>query len=181
MNWNVNVLLDDLRHDVRHFHQFSPKLRHCDIENKLDAAATVPLVPRLRPHLNQCCWPRSWWRRLLAPPRAVQLALLHLSGSGVFWPRKASFVAPSTTLVSHVEGLVPEEWWSASARAQAIDIRSCRHHERSRRSRRRLAAPVARSAIGRPLGSIVQAPQRNPGHASDRQLGGGGGGTDDVF
>ena len=49
----------------------------------------------------------------------------------VFWPRKASFVAPSNTLVSHVEGLVPEEWWSASAGAHAIDIRSCRHHEQS--------------------------------------------------
>ena len=56
-NWNVNVLLDDLRHDVRHFHQFTTHLRHCDVENELEAAATVPLVPHLQPHLNERCRP----------------------------------------------------------------------------------------------------------------------------
>ena len=62
----VNVLLDDRRHDVRHFHQFTTQLRHCDVENELEAAATVPLVPHLRPHLVQ------WWlaaRRLALPRR----------------------------------------------------------------------------------------------------------------
>ena len=47
MNWNVNVLLDDLRYDVRHFHQFTTHLRHCDIEKQLKAAATVLLFPFL--------------------------------------------------------------------------------------------------------------------------------------
>ena len=54
-NWNVNVLLDDLRHGVRHFHQLTTQVRHCDVGNKLEAAATVPLVPHLRPHLNERC------------------------------------------------------------------------------------------------------------------------------
>ena len=57
----------------------------------------------------------------------------------VLWPRKASYAVG------------PYEWCSTVARAIAIDIRSCRHHERSRRSRRRLAAPARSYSMAQPL------------------------------
>ena len=45
------------------------------------------------------------------------------------------------------------EWWDTVASTAAIDIRSCFHHERNRRSHLRLAEPTSsRAAIGLPLG-----------------------------
>ena len=78
---------------------------------------------------EKCCIPggsrvcprRAWCSSRTSPSPALVTVL---------WPRKASFAVG------------PYEWCSTVARAIAIDIRSCRHHERSRRSRRRLAAPV---------------------------------------
>ena len=69
------------------------------------------------------------------------------SGGGVFCPRGAWCVSCSTSSLALVVcrrsasfcSTLCELWWSCSARAIAIDNRSCRSHERSRRSRQRLA------------------------------------------
>ena len=73
------------------------------------------------PRGSRVCPRRAWCSSRTSPSPALVTVL---------WPRKASFAVG------------PYEWCSTVARAIAIDIRSCRHHERSRRSRRRLAAPV---------------------------------------
>ena len=85
---------------------------------------------------SRVCPRRAWCSSRTSPTPALVT---------VFSPRKASYLAPSTTLVSRIEGVVLEEWWSASARAIRTVCRSCFNHERSRRSRRRLAAPESRS------------------------------------
>ena len=124
--------------DVEDVHQLFPQLRHRSIQNlhqrcKLGhMLREVPPHTPLRLHLDEKCWPH--------PRTSPSPALVTVS-----WPRKASYLAPSTTLVSRFEGVVPEEWWSASARAVRTVCRSCFNHERSRRSRRRLAAPESRS------------------------------------
>ena len=56
-----------------------------------------------------------------------------------FWLRGAPFAVP--TLL--------KEWWFAEARTAATDIRSCRHHERSRGSLRRRALLVPPPAPSR--------------------------------
>ena len=70
---------------------------------------------------SRVCPRRAWCSSRTSPSPALVTVL---------WPRMASFAVG------------PYEWCSTVARAIAIDIRSSRHHERSRRSRRRLAAPV---------------------------------------
>ena len=64
LSWKVNGLLDEEK-DRRRVLQLSTQLRHCDSENQLEAAATVPLVPTLRPSLQQPCWPPGGWRFFL--------------------------------------------------------------------------------------------------------------------
>ena len=70
---------------------------------------------------SRVCPRRAWCSSRTSPSPALVT---------VFWPRKASFA------------MGPYEWCPIVARAIAIDIRSCRHHERSRRSRRLRAAPA---------------------------------------
>ena len=87
------------------------------------------------------------------------------AGGGVFCPRGAWCVSCSTSSLALVvcrrsasfRSTLCELWWSSSARAIAIDNRSCRSHERSRRSRRRLAdVASSRATWCRPLESIFE-------------------------
>ena len=79
-----------------------------------------------------------------------------------------AFLAPPppwlTSSVAAFRSTLCELWWSCSARAIAIDNRSCRSHERSRRSRRRLADVASSHAnCSRPLESIFERRAQNRG------------------
>ena len=80
----------------------------------------------------------------------------------VFCPRRAAYCCNSTFF-----SFGPALWWSAAARAMAIDCCSCLSMARSRRPRRRWATPVT----GCPLATIaIQVTQRNNGHTCVRWL-----------
>ena len=64
----------------------------------------------------------------------------------VFGPRRAACcTCLPTNPFLNFGGNGAEEWWKVSARTMRTVCRSCFNQERSRRSRRRLAAPVSRS------------------------------------
>ena len=50
--------------DVRHFHQFTPQLRHHGVQHQLEADPRVPPMPRLRPRLPERSRPSSAELRL---------------------------------------------------------------------------------------------------------------------
>ena len=89
-------------------------------------------------------------------------------GGGAFCRRSASFFSCSSTslaLVAVVRGapysacILPHEWCNAVARAMRTVCCTCLNIERSRRSRRRRAAPK-----GCPLDSAIIGHTDNKGH-----------------
>ena len=76
-------MLDDLTHDVRHFHELTTHLRHCDVENELEAAATAPLVPSAAAPQRE-----GVGRAASTSPSSSNLkcTVLAALGEGVFWP-----------------------------------------------------------------------------------------------
>ena len=65
----------------------------------------------------------------------------------VFWLRKASLVSGPAPLHA--------EWCRAAANSMRTVIRSCRSHERSRRSLLRRAEPTSRSAMSKPTIKVL--------------------------
>ena len=66
----------------------------------------------------------------------------------VFWLRKATFVSGPAPLNA--------EWCRAAANSIRTVIRSCRSHERSRRSLLRRAEPTSRSAMSKPTVKVLE-------------------------
>ena len=97
----------------------------------------------------------------------------------VFGPRRAACCSCLPTHSSlNFGGNGAEEWWKDSARTMRTVCRSCFNHDRSRRSRRRLAAPVSRS----PCSDLSTAGVFRKSYSRKANFGGkrlGGGGSDD--
>ena len=90
-NLNFRCFLDGrlLHHPVRHhlvaqrhLDHLPPQLRHCGIENELKAAPTMPLVPHLRPHIQQWCEPLGGWHFLVVSRGKVLCASRLGAGGG---------------------------------------------------------------------------------------------------
>ena len=89
------------------------------------------------------------------------------------WRRSSVPVGQRFCCSSTCVSFGPALWWSAAARAMAIDWCSCLSMARSRRPRRRWAAPE-----GCPLAIFtIQATQTKKGHSFVKMAGGGGGGV----
>ena len=89
-----------------------------------------------------CCGTRA-----CGPGGSARLTgrILH-TATLVFCPRRASCCSCLPTRSSlNFGGNGAEEWWKVTARTVRTVCRSCFSHKRSRRSRRLLAAPLARS------------------------------------
>ena len=100
-------------------------------------------------------------------PSCVTCSSTSLALAAVFCPRRAPFCCISTFSFG------PALWWRAAARAMRTVCCSCRSIERSRRSRRRRAAPE-----GCPLESAMRSQHRgNQSSQTCLSLGGGGGGV----
>ena len=93
---------------------------------------------------------------VLCPRRAscASCTTSSLALAPVFCPRRAAYCCSSTCFSNG-----PALWWSAAARAMRTVCCSCRSIERSRRSRRRRAAPV-----GCPLSSAIVRNAKTKGH-----------------
>ena len=90
--WNVNVLLDDLRHDVRHFHQFSPS---CGTVTSRTSSTPLP----------QC-------RSYPVCGRTSTNVAGRVPGGGGFWRRRAPCSSRSSTSLALVcSGLVRRRSW----------------------------------------------------------------------
>ena len=87
--------------------------------------------------------------RTTGRPSCVACSSTSLALAAVFCPRGAPFCCISTFTIG------PALWWRAAARAMRTVCCSCRSIERSRRSRRRRAAPE-----GCPLESAMKSRQR---------------------
>ena len=115
-----------------------------DIENQLEAA-TVPLVPKLRPQLHQRCWPPSGWC-LPVVLSDVLRKVLHTSRLEGVLPelRRVLQLVPSPPGPGHP--LFP---WSCMVRklgqGQSALRRSCRKNCLSRRCRFRPALTLSPS------------------------------------